>query len=311
MPISTLLDALVPVLGLLMIGFLSRRRHLMQDGFWTYAEKLSYYLLMPALIVKELAGLDAGTLPVGRIALAIVLTLATAVVVLTLLRGRLPLDGASFTSVVQGGVRFNTYVGLSLVAPLYGPQGLAIAALSIGVMIATINVICVTAFALCVGDGRPRPALVAKQLLQNPLLMACALGGLLQVTGVGLPPGLGRLAATLGGAALPLGVMAVGAALARVEARMPAVVPFVAASVVKFLIIPVSAAVFCALLGLGPAVTAVVVLLNAMPTAPSGYVLARQMGGDHVLMAALITGQTVLACGLLPVLLLSGLFSPG
>jgi malonate transporter and related proteins len=44
----------------------------------------------------------------------------------------------------------------------------------------------------------------------------------------------------------------------------------------------------------------VAVLFQALPTASSSYVLARQLGGDAPLMAGIITFQTVLAMLTLP-----------
>lgn len=215
--------------------------------------------------------------------------------------------GAVYTSVVQGGLRFNTYIGLALVAPLYGPAGLEVAALVVGLMVATINVLCVSAFALCLHDGSPKALAVVRQLVRNPLLIAAALGLTMQAAGLGLPVGIGGLADALGAAALPLGVMAVGAALARLEtAHLPPVAPFTASSLIKFVLLPGVSLILSLALGLDELTTAVIVLLQAMPTAPSAYVLARQLGGDHGLMASLIASQTVAACVLVPAALAVG-----
>jgi predicted permease len=46
------------------------------------------------------------------------------------------------------------------------------------------------------------------------------------------------------------------------------------------------------------------VLFFALPTAPTAYVLTRQLGGDSQLMAGIITLQTLLAAASLPLLLL-------
>jgi len=47
----------------------------------------------------------------------------------------------------------------------------------------------------------------------------------------------------------------------------------------------------------------VLVLFFALPTAPTAYVLTRQLGGDSHLMAGLITLQTLLAALSLPLVL--------
>ena len=47
----------------------------------------------------------------------------------------------------------------------------------------------------------------------------------------------------------------------------------------------------------------VAILLAALPTATSAYILARQLGGDAPLMAGIISGQTLLAIVTIPLML--------
>ena len=49
--------------------------------------------------------------------------------------------------------------------------------------------------------------------------------------------------------------------------------------------------------------SSVLVLFFALPTAPTAYVLTRQLGGDGHLMAGIITLQTLLAALSLPLVL--------
>ncbi|HSX90968.1 MAG TPA: AEC family transporter, partial [Pseudomonas sp.] len=46
------------------------------------------------------------------------------------------------------------------------------------------------------------------------------------------------------------------------------------------------------------------VLFFALPTAPTAYVLTRQLGGDSQLMVGIITLQTLLAAGSLSLVLM-------
>jgi malonate transporter len=57
------------------------------------------------------------------------------------------------------------------------------------------------------------------------------------------------------------------------------------------------------LFGLSGTNLAVVVCCTAVPTSSSGYVLARQMGGDAPLLAQIITLQTILAAVTMPVVI--------
>lgn len=45
------------------------------------------------------------------------------------------------------------------------------------------------------------------------------------------------------------------------------------------------------------------VIFFSIPTAPTSYILTRQLGGDSELMAGIITSQTMLAAITLPIVL--------
>ena len=78
---------ILPVFLLIFLGQLCRRRAFPGEGFWAPAEKLTYFLLFPALLVIALAEADFSRLTVLPAALA---TAAVALVLgplLTLLPG--------------------------------------------------------------------------------------------------------------------------------------------------------------------------------------------------------------------------------
>ena len=54
-------------------------------------------------------------------------------------------------------------------------------------------------------------------------------------------------------------------------------------------------------LGLHGPGLAVALLFQAMPTASSAYIMARQLGGDAPLMAGITAAQTVLAAIVIPI----------
>ncbi len=73
-----------------------------------------------------------------------------------------------------------------------------------------------------------------------------------------------------------------------------------ATNTIKLLLMPAFVLSLAWLLGLDPVSRDVALLFAALPTATSAYILARQLGGDAELMAAIITGQTLLAMLTLP-----------
>ncbi len=142
-----------------------------------------------------------------------------------------------------------------------------------------------------------------KELATNPLVLASALGLTLNLAGAA-PPGLVlKVLEALGGASLPLALLAVGAGL-RLGAETLRDLPLVFwTSLAKFLIWPAASFAAAWALGLGPEGRQLAVLTAAAPTATASYVLARRMGGDARLMASLISAQTLLAAPALFLLL--------
>jgi len=143
---------------------------------------------------------------------------------------------------------------------------------------------------------------VLRNLIRNPLILACLLGMLLNYSGLGMPAPLRPVAELLGQMALPLGLLAVGAGLSLRALR--AVGPaLLAASAIKLLLFPLLALGIARLLALDPLSGSLLVLFATMPTASSAYILARQLGGDAPMMAAIITGQTLLSVLTIPLML--------
>ena len=68
----------------------------------------------------------------------------------------------------------------------------------------------------------------------------------------------------------------------------------------KLVIMPGLMLLTTTLLDLPPTATAIAILFAALPGATSAYILARQLGGDHELIAGMVTLQTGLAVITLP-----------
>ncbi|AQW68529.1 AEC family transporter [Pseudomonas parafulva] len=299
--LHVLLTTLLPIILLIALGTLLRVRGFVAQSFWPGAERLSYYVLLPSLFLHGLATANLDGVPVlGMVAVLMLSTLSGALL-LVLYQGVRQHDGADFTSLFQGGIRFNNYIGATLAAGIYGSAGIALAAVANAAIVPLVNLLCVLVFARF-SARHSSPLTVLRAILANPLILGCAGGMLLRVTGLGLPVGIEPTLGALGHAALPLGLLCVGAALggARIGDQAQ---PLIAASVFKFLVMPVTTWGLCRLLGLNGQAAVVAVIFQALPTASSSYVMARQMGGNAPLMATIIAVQTVMAAATLPLVL--------
>jgi predicted permease len=297
------LAALVPVFLLMAFGFALRRARWPTDEFWEPAERLAYYVLFPALLFHSLATAKLGAIDFDQFALVIVLAAVAMTVLVVLLRIPFEFEGPAFTSLLQGAVRFNTYLGLAIASVTLGRDGITYAGVFIAVMVPLGNLMSVVALAVW---ARPGGALgivtVVVEVVRNPLIIACALGAIASGTGFALPVWLDRFIDILARAALPVGLLCVGAGieLSAVRGRK---LPIVCACALKLAVMPTLAFAFARNLDLGGTALAVIVLFAALPSAPAAYMLARRMGGDAGLMAGILTAQVVLSIVTIPAIL--------
>lgn len=299
-----IIASLAPVFALLVGGYLLKRSGFPGDSFWPSAERFIYFICFPALLLTRLAEARFEGQIAADLVWAVVVLLAMAAVLLLLVQLLARFKGGVFTSVFQGGIRFNTYIALAVAAGIMPGQGVVYAAIIASVMIPLLNVLCVLVFALY-QDNRPSPQRVLLNIVQNPLILACLLGLALNLGGISLPDLAAEVLGLLAQIALPLGLLAVGAAL-KPEALRTTGIPLTVALLFRLLMMPILALIVAALMQLPVDAAQVLLVFAAVPSASAAYILARQLGGDAPLMAAILSGQTLAAMLTLPLVLAVG-----
>lgn len=308
--LQQVLDALGPVVAVIAIGYLMRRTRFPGESFWSAAERLTYYVFFPALLVRHLADAGFADRAVGPLLASVLALLGAGTVVVFLLRPCLKTDDPGFTSVYQGTIRFNTYIGVAVSAALFGEPGLTAAAVVIAPLIPLVNVLSVAVLVRGTERAEARAGASFAAIVRNPLILACVLGVLLDLTEIGLPTGTQTVVDILSRPALPLGLLAVGAGL-HFHAAIGRPGLLFATSGLKLVLMPALALAAAWLSDLDAATSRALVLFAALPGATSAYILARQMGGDEKLMAALITLQHGLAMITMPVVIILLMMLPG
>ena len=305
MSLVPILLALLPVTVLIAFGLvLKRLPGFRSPEFWSGAEKLAYYCLLPVLLFTSVAEVDVAHVPLVRLAAALVVPTAVVSVGIIVTRRVIARDLPAFTSVLQGGIRFNTYIGLSLAGSLFGSEGSAVAAIVAAILVPTVNVVSSLGFEF-LRTGPSSLFALLRAIVTNPLVLGCVAGAAANVSGLGLPDVASTVLDPLASASLPIGLLCVGAGLQTFSLRSQTRA-IIASTAIKLLLLPGLSLAALALFGV-PTVPALVGLVfQSIATASSGYVMARQLGGDAKLMAALIAGQTVIMLVTLPVVLLIG-----
>lgn len=284
---------LLPDFLLIALGAGLKRLPVFDAPFWRGLERLVYFVLFPALLFRALALSRVSPGDASRLIGVGMLFTAAGMLLTLLVRPLLRVAQATFAACFQCAFRFNTYIALAAASRLAGDDGVAAISLLIGVLVPIVNIAAVAMLARERGRG------IWLAVARNPLVIACAAGLAMNASHVRLPAVVETVLGLLAAAALPLGLIAAGAGLTFVRDTLPlrAIVWW---NGVKLVVLPTIALALAALFQLSPLERQMAVLLAAVPTAPSAYILAMQMNGVGAPVAWLISSGTLLAVVTLP-----------
>jgi malonate transporter len=301
--VNEIAGALAPVFLLILIGWGARAAKLASSEAFAAVNRLGYTLLYPAFLFTTIAGADVHAADAGPFVAGALAGFASMAVIALAVKPVFGTDGPAFTSLFQGALRWNGFAVLAAAPALFGRQGGDLVALAFGPAVLLVNLISVAALARWGASPARSWRAYADQVLTNPLILACGAGLMLQALGV---DHLGPVQSTLdllAKAAMPIALICVGAGL-NLKALRASRAQLALTCVLKLLLAPVVMAGAVALMGGGPIAIAAAAAVGATPTAAAAYTLAKEMGGDHSLMAAIITATTLVSFLTMPVVLL-------
>lgn len=294
-----IVHTIVPIFLIVVLGWFVRKKGFLPTEFLGPANRLVYYLAIPAMIFRSLSKAPVGRHFQGGVLFA---TLAAAAIGyglawLICVRRRMP--GARAGTFIQSAGHGNLgYIGLSVSLYFLGEDGLARASLIGGFLMILQNFLSV--FALQVhspgGSGAKSPGALAAKMLGNPVIASAMAGIFASVVGIPVPIVLQRSMDMLGGMAPPTALLLIGGSLSMSGVR-EFFRPAAGAVMIKLLVLPGLGMMFFHQLGISPADFLPGLILLASPTATVTYVMSREMNGDADFAVATISASTLLSAG--------------
>ncbi|MGL4404449.1 MAG: AEC family transporter [Notoacmeibacter sp.] len=300
---STIFASILPIFLLIVGGYAIKSTGVMEEAGWRALDQLSFYVLYPVLLFVSIVGADFSTIAVFEILAVIAGSWLIVGLVLTLVAPRLIsgawIEASQYSSVFQTTVRWNGFIALAIAERLFGPQSMAVVALVMAGLVLPINLAAIYVVTSHSGENKQTIGGILRRMATNPIVLGC-LGALFwRSTGLVLFEPFMTTLDLISRGALAMGLFGIGAGL---SAR--ALLKFDAAHVLpvlfKLFLMPLIAFLAVSVTGLGDHLLPTIVLCCAVPTAMNGYVVARQMGGDAPLYAAIVTTQTLLSFFTIP-----------
>lgn len=293
-------NAIVPIVLLVVLGFVLRRIGFLTDAFTAVGESVVFKAALPALLFLEVAGGDLSTaLSHGSLVLYCVVTVTAAFLFSALIVPLFLKNKRQRGAFVQGMCRSNFAVlGVPLAENMFGDSGLETVAVVMPFVILMFNaysVVLLSAFEP--KEERETPGKTAlsilKNIVTNPLIIAVILALPLMIWHLELPTVLDKSIGYLGNLATPLALLCLGANF-KPETIRGNLRCVVCASLGKTVLLPAIFVTLAALLGFRNESLGVILILFGAPSAVSSYIMARKMNSDAELAAQIMLVTTVI-----------------
>lgn len=297
-------ESILPVFLIVVLGAAFKRWPLIPVAMWDGLERFGYYVLFPSLLFSTLKKADFTSLETGGITVAALGMVAVITILLFALWPMLRKFGfssASYTSIFQTTSRWNGFVALAIAQKLYGNPGMEVVAYVMTIIVLPLNLINVGMLLWYTGVDRSFSAFL-RQITRNPLIIGCLLGVSVNLAGVPIYRPVMDTVDMIARTSLPLGLLMLGAGLRISDALKPQPIALWPLSL-KLILTPILAVGIGIAMGLNGITLMALCVCGAVPTAMNGYLLAKQMGGDAPLYAAVATIQTVAAFFTIPLML--------
>jgi malonate transporter and related proteins len=302
------LEGLIPVFLVIALGWSLQITGFITSEQWNGFERVTYYILLPGLVITTLAMADLSKVPITTVGIALVAPTLMIGLPLIISRGLLErtfgIDGPAFTSVFQGAVRWNSFVAVALAGALYGKDGVALTAVAFAFLIPLVNLMSAYVLARHGSGAKPLTAIgLATGLIKNPFIWSTLIGIALSLISLPIPKAIASFGDIIGRAALAAGLLLVGSGLDLNNLKRSGAGLWVANGL-KLVAMPILAGLIGQKLGLFGINLAVPVVCASVPTAAASYILARQNGGNAPLMASIVAAQTIIAAVTMPLMML-------
>ncbi len=296
------LDSLIPIFSIIGLGMLLRSRGFLSEESTQAFNRFAYFFALPMFLFYKLAGAEpvagSGNSIMYALFISVALTFTVSWIAAVVFESRIASRGAS----IQAGFRGNlAFMGLPLIRfliedfPVEQQETIMSAVLlALTPVILFLNVGSVVALAAYNAKTEKQVSFGSTfvEITKNPLIWACIGGALFQFSQWSLPTAIVRTCSVVGESAFPIALLGIGSQLVSIPSSKGWKAT-IAPAVIKCVVCPLIGLGVAALFGLTGSALQVTVILCAMPTAISGYVLADQMDGDADLAAGTVVVSTL------------------
>ena len=285
-------QSVAPVMLLIVLGMLVRKVHWLNEDGAAALDRLSFRLLLPLALFKNIYNSDFKTafdLKLVLIAIGLVF-LSFGLAVVASLKEK---DPPRRASLAQSIFRNNCLVfGLPMMTAIYGPDEVGMFSLILAFVIPLNNLLAVVLISMLT-SRKITVSQLLKRLFTNPYVVYTIASLLVKLTGIVLPQPVTKVVSDLAGASTPLALISLGAGLRLASLRHDAGTVLYG-SFMRLVVGPLLLLPLIVLLGVRGAPMTALYFIIGTPCAVASYIMAKEMGADGELAAHLVVVQSLL-----------------
>ncbi|MBH3340183.1 MULTISPECIES: AEC family transporter [unclassified Pseudomonas] len=283
-----------PVFAMLFLGVVLKRVRWIDTSFIDTASSLVFRGTMPTLLFLGVvkADLDAAMQP-QLLTYFFLATVASFFVAWAWAIWRVPFEDRGIYT--QGAFRGNNgIVGLALATSMYGDYGLSVGSLLAALVILCYNALSAVVLAIYSPGVKPGAKAIVRSIVTNPMIIGVLMAVPIAYWKIPLPQWFLTSAEYFAQMTLPLALICIGGTLSLASLHRSSGTA-IGSGMMKMVWLPLLSTSGAWLLGFRGADLAILFLYFASPTAAASFVMARAVGANHELAAAIIVITTLAA----------------
>lgn len=288
------LTIVAPVFLLVLIGYLIKKRGMIDERFNKTASKIVFNITMPALVFQEIATTNYAE--VFNLKLVLFTNLAILILfgLIWLTSSFLCKNGRDQGAFIQGSFRSNfAIIGFAMINNAFGQDSLARAAIVLAFIMPLYNILAVVALTVPMHkEKQANIGKVLKDILTNPLILSALAALPFSYFDVSFHPVLITTLGYLAELTLPLALLSIGSSMSFYSIKKDFKLSLIAATI-KIIFIPLFAILAAIKLGFNETDLGILFFFFGCPAAVASYIMAEAMGSNAKLAGNIILLSTL------------------
>jgi predicted permease len=290
-------STIIPIFSIIILGWIANQRGFIPDTFITPANRLVYYLAIPAMIFRAISQNSFRQYFNLKVVVIAVLSMFIIFLIAWGTGKMLRLKKGHLATFIQSSFHCNIgYLALAVAYYYLGDDGFARAGIFAGFVMIFQNFLSVMILNYYTAENTPEKKFfpIISKIFGNPVIISAAAGIFFSLAGLSLPVVVSRALDILSGLALPTALLIIGATLSfrLVQKNLTKVI---STTMIKLLCMPCIAFLLFYLVDIPKTEFLPAFILLASPTATITYVMAKEMKGDTDFAVAAISLNTLLS----------------